>query len=633
MSIALLDEQALFTLTRERLLPHLVQHQEPAMPVRIWSIGAQAGDEALLLLLRLVSAEAAGAAPLRFTLFATDPDATLVNQARSLASSKRLQTHPSLGPYHHLLEAGRDGLALPGALREALIFGPHDLMRQMPYLHRDLIVCALSLARFSAAEQEELLRRLAYALVPQGLLLLLAPDTVLPDARLYRRQDAEPVPFYARTRTPVRPVSLLDTPWPEAVVLAARRAPPRLEEESQEMLAALQTVLEEQMVHYQELEEWSQASQRAQEAELYLAAIVSSSDDAILSKDLDGIITSWNAAAERLYGYPAEEIIGQPVSRLFPPDLQDGFPEIMERLRRGERIDHYETTRVRKDGSLVPVSVIISPVKNAQGAMVGASAIARDISERQALERQRVALISLVTHELKTPLTSLRGHLQLVQRRLMRLLSQAEPLGDAQQHMLEEVLNVLGRLQHPLRVQQRLIDDVLDVSHLQKDKKQLHLAACDLVGLVAETVEYLQAAHPTRLISLDLPEADPILVTADQDRLQQVLSQYLTNALKCSPDSAPVQVGITLQAGTARVWVRDQGPGLSAEQQTRIWQPFYQAPTTPVQSGWKPGLGLGLYLCQQLMLRQRGEVGVESRPGQGATFWFVLPTRRSHETA
>lgn len=152
-----------------------------------------------------------------------------------------------------------------------------------------------------------------------------------------------------------------------------------------------------------------------------------------------------------------------------------------------------------------------------------------------------------------------------------------------------------------------------------------HLAVCDLVGLVAETVQDQQAAHPTRLIGLELPEADPILVTADGDRLQQVLSNYLTNALTCSPDSAPVRVGIILETETARVWVRDQGPGLSAEQQTQIWQPFYQASTTPVQSGWKPGLGLGLYLCQQLMLRQQGQAGVESAPGAGSTFWFTVP--------
>jgi PAS domain S-box-containing protein len=364
---------------------------------------------------------------------------------------------------------------------------------------------------------------------------------------------------------------------------------------------------------------------RAEEAGLHLAAIVSSSEDAILSKDLDGIIISWNAAAERIYGYSAQEIVGQPVTLLFPPDSSDEFKQIMERIRRGERVDHYETTRVRKDGSLLSVSVTVSPIKDSRGTIIGASAIARDISKRKELEQQREAFVSLVTHELKNPLTALQGNVQLAQRLLTRLLSQAEQLEEGQQRMLEDVLTMLGRSRQPLRVQQRLINDLLDLSHLQEDKMELRLAACNLVALVYETVQDQQAAHPSRLITLDLPEQDPILVYADQDRLQQVLSNYLSNALKFSPATEPVQVGMALEAEAVRVWVADHGPGLSAEQQAHIWQRFYQAPRTPVQSGWKMGLGLGLYICQQLISRQQGQVGVESTPGKGARFWFTLP--------
>src|SRR5207302_3093145 len=164
---------------------------------------------------------------------------------------------------------------------------------------------------------------------------------------------------------------------------------------------------------------------RAEEARLHLAAIVESSDDAILSKNLDGIITSWNSAAERMYGYRAQEIVGQPVTRLFPPDRSDEFTQIMERIRRGERVDHYETTRVRKDGDLLSVSVTVSPIKESSGTIIGASAIARDISKRKELEQQREAFVSLVTHELKNPLTALQGNVQVAQRLLTRLLSQA----------------------------------------------------------------------------------------------------------------------------------------------------------------------------------------------------------------
>src|SRR5712691_8601462 len=129
---------------------------------------------------------------------------------------------------------------------------------------------------------------------------------------------------------------------------------------------------------------------RAEEAHLHLAAIVSSSDDAILSKDLDGMITSWNAAAERMYGYSAQEIVGQPVTLLFPPDRHSELTQIMERIRQGERVDHYETTRVRKDGSLLTVSVTVSPIKKSSGTIIGASAIARDITEHKQIGRAHV---------------------------------------------------------------------------------------------------------------------------------------------------------------------------------------------------------------------------------------------------
>jgi signal transduction histidine kinase len=237
--------------------------------------------------------------------------------------------------------------------------------------------------------------------------------------------------------------------------------------------------------------------------------------------------------------------------------------------------------------------------------------------------------VSLVTHELKTPLTILQGNVQLAQRRLTRLLSQGDPLTEVQRRWLEDVLVMLVRTQQPLRVQQRLINDLLDITRIREDRVELYLAVFDLIGLVYETVQDHQAIHADRLIMLDLPEQDPIPVCADRDRIQQVLSNYLSNALKFAPATEPIQVGMTLKAGTVRVWVQDHGPGLTPRQQAHIWKRCYQVSQTPAQNGWKAGLGLGLYICQQLIHRQRGEVGVESVPGRGATFWFSLPVHSS----
>lgn len=155
---------------------------------------------------------------------------------------------------------------------------------------------------------------------------------------------------------------------------------------------------------------------RAQESASWLAAIVQSSDDAILSKDLNGIITSWNDGAERLYGYTSSEVIGKPVSILIPEDRQDEEPRILERLRRGERIEHYETVRRRKDGSLLDISLTVSPVRNPDGAIIGASKIARDITDRKRAEEQQSLLIREMNHRIKNLFTLATGVVTLSAR-------------------------------------------------------------------------------------------------------------------------------------------------------------------------------------------------------------------------
>lgn len=254
-----------------------------------------------------------------------------------------------------------------------------------------------------------------------------------------------------------------------------------------------------------------------------------------------------------------------------------------------------------------------------------AASLQAEINERKKLEQQREAFLSLVTHELKNPLTALQGNVQIAQRLLTRLFKHSEHLPPVEQQMLEDALTMLGRSQQQLRVQNRLINDLLAISHIQQDNLELCQAEIDLFRLVYETVQDYQTAHPTRYISLDWPEQDSILVYADRDRLQQVLSNFLTNALKFAPPHEPIQVGIALEAANVRVWVQDHGPGLTSEQQEHIWQRFYQAAQTPIQRDWKGGLGLGLYICYHLIRRQQGQIGVESTPGRGATFWFTLP--------
>lgn len=370
----------------------------------------------------------------------------------------------------------------------------------------------------------------------------------------------------------------------------------------------------------------------------YRRLFESSTDGILIVDPYKGIITDANPSLFRLLGSTREQILDQELWQvgLLPDQLtQQAFLRQVQQ----DRVLCFETMQlVTKDGRSCYVEWV-STLFQANGhevlqcnvrditARVQAEVALRASEEREQkeLEQQREAFISLITHELKTPLTVLQGNVQLAQRRISRLLSQAEQFTEEQQHTLEDVLTMLGRSQQHLRIQHRLINDLLDVSHIQADQLELHMATFDMLGLVYETVQDYQAAHPSRLITLDLPEQESILVYADRDRITQVLSNYLTNALKFAPHSKPVQVSITLEAASVRVRVIDQGPGLSLPEQEQVWKRFHQISQTPVQSGWKVGLGLGLYICQQLISRQQGEVGVESSPGHGATFWFALP--------
>lgn len=233
--------------------------------------------------------------------------------------------------------------------------------------------------------------------------------------------------------------------------------------------------------------------------------------------------------------------------------------------------------------------------------------------------RQRDEFLSIASHELKTPVTSLKLNLQLAQRRLGGLRS----TGD--QQSLETLLGtLLPRTNDQVDRLTRLIDDLLDVSRIATDKLALRLEPCDLTEIVNLVVREQRQHNPTRDISLATP-TETVRLCADPDRIGQVVTNYLTNALKYSPEEAPVEVRVTRDDATARVDVRDFGPGIFATEHDRIWERFYRAPDIDVQAGSGIGLGLGLYICKSIIERHGGRVGVESARGEGSRFWFTVP--------
>jgi signal transduction histidine kinase/PAS domain-containing protein len=231
------------------------------------------------------------------------------------------------------------------------------------------------------------------------------------------------------------------------------------------------------------------------------------------------------------------------------------------------------------------------------------------------------SFVGIVSHELKNPLAGIQLGLQLGQRRLRRLEGQHAEIGND----VGGVRDSLEQAGQQAQLLERLINDLVEGTRIRAGKLELRLAPVDLATIVRQAVERQQQIAPTRTLHLQLPPGQQEPVEVDADRIGQVVTNYLTNALKYSPADRPIEVGLERVDHSARVWVRDEGPGIPSEEQKRIWERFYRVKGIEPQSGTGGGLGLGLHVCRTIIEQHRGQVGVESAPGQGSTFWFTLP--------
>jgi PAS domain S-box-containing protein len=348
-----------------------------------------------------------------------------------------------------------------------------------------------------------------------------------------------------------------------------------------------------------------------------LAAIVESSDDAIVSKTLDGRIRSWNAGAMRLFGYTAEEVIGKPITIIIPPELHEEEHHILAKLQRGERIDHFETTRVSRDGRRIPISLSVSPVRDSRGVVVGASKVARDISERKRAEqalreadRRKDEFLALLAHELRNPLAPIRYALATT-RKAGRTLEQ--------QKRAEEVI------ERQVAHMSRLLDDLLDVSRITHGTLELKKSRTELTLVLGAAIEaarpILDSKHHT--LSLDLPK-QTVRLEADPVRLAQVFSNLLINAAKYTDAGGSIELRATREASGVVVAVRDNGMGISADMMPRLFTLFSQAHTALGRS--EGGLGVGLALARGLVALHGGRVEVRSDgPGRGSEFIVRWP--------
>ncbi len=251
-------------------------------------------------------------------------------------------------------------------------------------------------------------------------------------------------------------------------------------------------------------------------------------------------------------------------------------------------------------------------------------AVILDISERKEVKRRKQEFLSMVSHELRTPLTAILG---LIEVALMQIELRPRSLAPEAEGLLGQIEKMLKRASGQVEIETRLVEELLDMTRLEMHKFELSLQRENLVTIVQETVANQQQAARTHHIELVLPPDEVVPVLVDAGRIGQVLTNYLTNALKYAPVEQVVSVRLEVEASVARVSVRDRGPGLTPEQQQHIWEHFYQA-AAPGYQGPDGGLGLGLAIAKAIVEQHHGQVGVESRPGQGATFWFTLPLAR-----
>ncbi len=254
-----------------------------------------------------------------------------------------------------------------------------------------------------------------------------------------------------------------------------------------------------------------------------------------------------------------------------------------------------------------------------------ARAQAHALALREANQRME-AFLGIASHELKTPLTSLQGNVELLTRRLGH--AQRDDAGHPEElgRVVALAQAVAERLEPSLRRLGRLVDDVLDESRIQSGRLEFRMVSCDLSGIVRAAVEEQRQLASTRTLHLELPDdAQPVLVFADASRIEQVVTNYLTNALKYSQEDRPVAVRLQVEGATARVSVRDAGIGVPLAEQAHVWERFHRAEGVSVQSGSGVGIGIGLHICKTIIEAHGGQVGVRSAPGQGSTFWFTLP--------
>jgi PAS domain S-box-containing protein len=369
---------------------------------------------------------------------------------------------------------------------------------------------------------------------------------------------------------------------------------------------------------------------QSEEARGLLAALVESSDDAIISKTLEGEITAWNRGAEKVFGYASSEVVGKSMLMLMPADRVGEESGILARIRRGDSVEHFETVRVRKDGARIDISATISPIRDSSGRIVGASKIARDITERKRAEEeisrlndeleqrvlQRTAQLEVankeletfsysVSHDLRAPLRHIGGFSKILTEEFG---SSLEP--QAQQY--------LRRIQDGVVRMGQLVDELLNLARV--GRHELSLRETPLNSIVQELQNILGAESEGREVEwrvADLPvvDCDPVLI-------RQVFQNLMANALKFTRprDLAIIEIRHQEEEGQKVIMIRDNGVGFNMKYRDKLFGVFQRLHSPELFEG----TGIGLVTVQRIVQKHGGRVWAEAQPDKGATFYFTL---------
>jgi PAS domain S-box-containing protein len=352
-----------------------------------------------------------------------------------------------------------------------------------------------------------------------------------------------------------------------------------------------------------------------------LAALVDASDDAIIGKTLEGIVTSWNPGAHHVFGYSADEMIGRSIALLIPPELADEESEILACVKRGE-VKRFDTVRRRKDGQRIHVSVTSSPVRDSNGELIGVSKVARDITDRKRGEealaramyatevanRELEAFSYSVAHDLRAPLRGMNGFAQVL------LNTYRDKLDGDGQDWLQEILQNAKKMAD-------LIDSLLSLARVTRS--ELRPEHVDLSALVREAAARLSASEPQRTVEVSVQ--DHLQAEADSRLARALFENLLGNAWKFTSKvpAARVEFGTTEKDGVSAFYVRDNGAGFDMAFAGKLFAPFQRLHTVDEF----PGTGIGLATVQRIVQRHGGRIWAEGIVDVGATFYFTFPKR------